>query len=127
MGAAYPGTAGGGHQGTVGSWIHGSQGLQNAGARSFSKNLGAARGIGPAINVIGSLGSSRALSSINSGRVLGSMNTPEKTTMHRSIFYLPRNEEMLHENVLIENQSRYKDMQMQQKLKLKQVTGHFVG
>ena len=37
------------------------------------------------------------------------MNTPEKTTMHRSIFYIPRNLEMLHENQLIENRANYKE------------------
>ena len=88
--------------------ITASLSLQSAGARSISKALGGtSRGIGPAINFIGSLGSSRALSSINSGRVMGSMNTPEKQSMHRSIFYLPRNEEMLFESALLENKYRY--------------------
>ena len=74
--------------------------------------MGAARGIGPTINVIGSMGSSRAFSSVNSGRHLGAMNTPEKLSMHRSIFYLPRNEEMVYENVLIENLSKFKNKQL---------------
>lgn len=31
------------------------------------------------------------------------MNTPNKSILHKSIFYLPRNEEMFYENKLIEN------------------------
>lgn len=116
---ANPGGAAGGRGGAATGRNAGSFSLQTAGARSIGKSLGAARGIGPAINVIGSMGSSRALSSINSGRLLGAMNTPEKLSMHRSIFYLPRNEEMLYENALIENLSKFKDQELQKKMKLK--------
>ena len=45
----------------------------------------------------------RNLSSTCYGRNIGAMNTPNKSILHKSIFYLPRNEEMFYENKLIEN------------------------
>jgi hypothetical protein len=55
------------------------------------------------------------------------MNTPEKAIMHTSIYYLPRNTEMLHENYLFENKMSYRQKILKDKLKLKQLSGHLIN
>jgi len=89
--------------------------MHTYGQMAIGKAFGASRGIGAGIHALASRtqGSGRAMTQLSSTRCAGNMNTPEKSQMHKSIFYLPRNDEMTHENKLIENHLRFKNLVLQ--------------
>ncbi len=49
----------------------------------------------------------------------GTLNSPSKNDMPTSLFYVPRNEEMLHEDKLIQNHLNWEQRTFKNKAKLK--------
>jgi len=52
---------------------------------------------------------------------MGVMNTPYKSSLRESIFYLPRYDEMVHENALIENHIHFRNVKLKDKFKKRQL------
>ena len=48
---------------------------------------------------------------------MGGMNTPYKSSLRESILYMPRFEEMINENKLMENHIHFKNVQIKEKFK----------